>query len=89
MNDMVALLRPHNLAAKVGVNRFQNAGDFRTHAGSGPVSLAPHATNAIIDTLNFLKSIRGDLGLSKDFTDDFLKASARIAEGAFPAATRN
>ena len=49
MNDMVALLRPHNLAAKVGVNWFQNAGDFRTLAGSGPVSLAPHATGAIID----------------------------------------
>jgi hypothetical protein len=88
MNDMVALLRPHNLAAKVGVNRFQNAGDFRTLAGSGPVSLAPHATGAIIDTMNFLKSIRGDLGLAKDFSDDFLRASARVAERAFPAATR-
>src|SRR5690349_4428233 len=29
MNDMVALLRPHNLAAKFGVGTFQNAGDFR------------------------------------------------------------
>jgi len=87
MNDLVSLLRPHNLAAKVGVSRFQNAGDFRTLAGSGPVALAPHATTAIIDTLNFLKSIRGDLGLSKDFSDEFLKASARIADGAFPAAT--
>jgi hypothetical protein len=84
MNDLVALLRPHNLAAKAGVDRFQNAGDFRTLAGAGPVSLAPHDTGAIIDTLNFLKSIRGDLGLSKDFTDEFLKASARLADAAFP-----
>jgi hypothetical protein len=88
MNDMVSLLRPHNLAAKVGVNRFQNAGDFRTYDGAGPVSLAPHATDAIIDTLNFLKSIRGDLGLSKDLSDEFLKKSARIVETAFPAATK-
>lgn len=87
MNDMVALLRPHNLAAKVGVSRFQNAGDFRTHAGSWSVSLAPHATNAIIDTLNFLKSIRSDLGLSKDLSDDFLRTSARILESAFLPAT--
>jgi hypothetical protein len=84
MNDLVALLRPHNLAAKVGVDRFQNAGDFRTHAGSGPVSIAPHATNAIIETLNFLKSIRGDLGLSKDFSNELLQKSAKIAEEAFP-----
>ena len=86
MNDMVALLRPHNLAAKVGVGRFQNSGDFRTLPGAGPVSLAPHATDAIIDTLNFLKSIRGDLGLSQDFSDDFLRKSAQLANAAFPEA---
>lgn len=85
MNDLVSLLRPHNLAAKVGVSRFQNAGDFRTLAGSGPVALAPHATGAIIETLNFLKSIRGDLGLPKEFGDDFLRTSGRLAELAFPA----
>ena len=28
MNDMVSLLRPHNLAAKVGMAQFQNAGGF-------------------------------------------------------------
>ena len=31
-----------------------------------------------------LPSIRGDLGLSKDFSDDFLKKSAQIADAAFP-----
>ena len=55
MNDMVALLRPHNLASKVGVSRFQNEGDFRTDPDSGPVALAPHDTTKIIGTLNFLK----------------------------------
>jgi hypothetical protein len=79
MNDLVSLLRPHNLAAKVGVSRFQNAGDFRTHAGSGVVSLAPHATGAIIETLNFLKSIRRDLGLPTELSDEFLRESGRIA----------
>ena len=38
MNDLVALLRPHNLAKKIGVNGFQNAGDFRTYPQSGPVA---------------------------------------------------
>jgi len=84
MNDMVALLRPHNLAAKVGAGQLQNAGDFRTLAGAGAVSLAPHDANKIIATLNFLKTIRGELGLSKDFTDEFLKKSAAIADKAFP-----
>jgi hypothetical protein len=86
MNDLVSLLRPQNLAAKLGVQGLQNAGDFRTLAGSGPVAIAPHDVNAIIDTLNFLKSIRGDLGLSKDFSDEFLEKSARIVKDAFPTA---
>jgi hypothetical protein len=85
MNDLVSLLRPHNLAKKVGIGGLQNAGDFRTHQTSGPVSLAPHDANEIIATLNFLKSIRGDLGLSKEFKPEFLQHSARIAEAAFPS----
>lgn len=86
MNDMVALLRPHNLAAKLGVDGFRNDGDFRTLPEAGSVSLAPHATDAIIDTLNFLKSIRRDLGLPNDFNAEFLKARAKLASDAFPAA---
>lgn len=88
MNDMVALLRPHNLAAKVGVTKFQNAGDFRTHQGSGAVSLAPHDTNLNI-ALNFLKSIRRDLGLSTTFSDDFLEKSAALAERNIPVEKRS
>jgi hypothetical protein len=84
MNDFVALLRPHNLARKVGIKGLQNAGDFRTHPDFGPVHLGPHDTHRIIETLNFLKSIRSDLGLSKDFPDAFLKDCARKAEEAFP-----
>lgn len=88
MNDMVALLRPHNLAAKVGVTKFQNEGDFRTHRGSGAVSLAPHDTNLNI-ALNFLKSIRRDLGLSTTFSDDFLEKSAALAEKNIPIEKRS
>jgi hypothetical protein len=84
MNDIVALLRPHNLAKKVGIGRFQNAGDFRTDQKFGPVSRGPHDIIEIIGTLNFLKSIRGDLGLSKEFKPEFLQQSAKIAETAFP-----
>ena len=84
MNDLVSLLRPHNLAQKLGINGVQNAGDFRTMPGAGPVSLAPHDTTAIIATLNFLKSIRGDLGLSKEFPPDFLTDCAQKAAAAFP-----
>lgn len=84
MNDLVSLLRPHNLAAKVGVGMFQNAGDFRTDPKSGPVSIGPHDTDRIIGTLNFLKSIRGDLGLPKDFTPAFLEKCAKTAADAFP-----
>jgi hypothetical protein len=84
MNDLVALLRPHNLASKVGIDRFQNAGDFRTYAGSMPGLFAPHDTGEIIATLNFLKSIRGDLGLSKELTPRFLEERSRMAEEAIP-----
>jgi len=80
MNDMVALLRPHNLAKKIGVDRFQNAGDFRTYSGSGPVALAPHDVNKIIESLNFLKSIRRDLGLTPDLSPDFLRKASEIAQ---------
>lgn len=79
MNDLVALLRPHNLAAKMGVSRFQNAGDFRTHQSSGPVSLKPHDTNENI-ALNFLQSIRNDLGLTGSIDPDFLAVSAQKVE---------
>ena len=88
MNDLVALLRPHNLAAKVGVKRFQNEGDFRTHEPSGPVSLAPHDTNLNI-ALNFLKSIRKDLGLSPNLSDDFLEKAKKKAQAAIPKGERS
>jgi hypothetical protein len=89
MNDMVALLRPQNLAKKLGIDGVQNEGDFRTHPGSGPVALAPHDAGEIIATLNFLKSIRGDLGLSKEFTPDFLAERSRIAESAILSVEKN
>lgn len=82
MNDLVMLLRPHNFAAKVGVSRFQNEGDFRTHPGGGVVGIAAHDTKLNM-ALNFLKSIRGDLGLSKDLPDDFLEQCANKAAEAF------
>lgn len=82
MNDLVMLLRPHNLAAKFGIRRFQNEGDFRTHEGSGAVSITPHDTNLNI-ALNFLLSIRGDLGLSKELSDSFLADSIEIVEETF------
>lgn len=85
MNDVVALLRPHNLAKKVGIGGLQNAGDFRTMEGfSWKDPIAPHDTKKIIATLNFLKSIRGDLGLSKELTPEFLDEKSKIAEAAVP-----
>lgn len=84
MNDLVSLLRPQNLTKKLGIGGWQNAGDFRTHSTSPAVALAPHDATLIIDTLNFLKSIRGDLGLSKDFPADFLQKSSKLAAAAFP-----
>ena len=88
MNDLVALLRPHNLAAKVGVSRFQNKGDFRTHKDSGAVSLAPHDTNLNI-ALNFLKSIRKDLGLKAELSPDFLEKANQRAQAAIPKGERS
>lgn len=82
MNDLIALLRPHNLAAKVGVGKYQNAGDFRTHSESFRVSLTPHDTKLNM-ALNFLKSIRMDLGLSPDVPPDFLASCAKKADAAF------
>lgn len=84
MNDLVSLLRPQNLAKKVGIGAFQNAGDFRTMPNAGTVGLAPHDVTKIIESLNFLKSIRGDLGLSKDFSPEFLQRSTKLAQEAFP-----
>ena len=83
MNDLVALLRPHNLAAKVGVKKYQNAGDFRVHQGAGTASLTPHDTKANM-ALNFLISIRKDLGLSTDLKPEFLQRSSEIAESVIP-----
>ena len=79
MNDLVALLRPHNLAAKVGVGRFQNEGDFRTDASSGPVSTGPHDIQKNL-ALNFLQSIRNDLSLAGAINPDFLATKAEMVE---------
>ena len=82
MNDLVALLRPHNalkktkefltaspsLQAKLTgmmVPDIQNAGDFRTLKGGGTVGLAAHDIQKNM-ALNFVKSIRSDVGLSTD-----------------------
>jgi hypothetical protein len=61
MNDLVVLFRPHNLLAKLGMPVFQNQGDFRTDTSSWPVSLTPHDSDRILDTLNLVNSIRNDL----------------------------
>jgi hypothetical protein len=84
MSDPVAMLRPHNLVTKVGIDRFQNAGDFRTYTGTKTGLFAPHDAYEIIDTLNFLKSIRGDLGLPKELTPEFLQQCAKTADAAIP-----
>ena len=84
MNDMVSLLRPQNFAKKIGIGAFQNAGDFRTMPNAWPVGFAPHDVNKIIESLNFVKSIRGDLGLSKEFPPEFLQQCSRTAQAAFP-----
>ena len=88
MNDMVALLRPHNIAAKVGITRYQNAGDFRTHKDAMKVSLTPHDTNLNI-ALNFLQSIRNDIGITSPMSADFLEKSNQIAADQMPADHRN
>lgn len=84
MNDVVALFRPHNLAAKLGYQGLQNAGDFRNHDGFGPVGTGPHDIGEIVHTLNFLKSIRGDLGLSAEFPADFFEKNRKLAQAALP-----
>jgi hypothetical protein len=82
MNDLVALLRPHNLAAKAGSSRFQNAGDFRTLPGASAVSLSPHDVQQNM-ALNFVQSIRSDLGLSPELPRNFLQECAAVAEKHF------
>lgn len=82
MNDLVALLRPQNLAAKFGVSRFQNAGDFRTHSRSSVVSLSPHDVQLNM-SLNFLKSMRAELGLDPELPPNFLEHCAALAESQF------
>lgn len=81
MNDLVALLRPHNLAGKLGFPRFQNAGDFRTYGASGPVALEPHVVTNVVESLNFIKSIRMDLGLPGDLDPLYLRKAQEIAAG--------
>jgi hypothetical protein len=81
MNDLVALLRPHNLAGKLGFPGFQNAGDFRTYGASGPVALEPHAVTNVVESLNFIKSIRMDLGLPGDLDPLYLRKAQEIASG--------
>ena len=80
MNDLVALLRPQNLAAKVGVKSMQSAGDFRTD-GSGWKSvdplLRPHEAAKNMQ-LNFLKSIRRDLGLNPNYIPDVDELSKAV-----------
>jgi hypothetical protein len=83
MNDLVALLRPHNLAAKAGITQFQNAGDFRTHPGGGAVGIAAHDTVLNI-ALNFLQSIRNDLGFTKPIDQNFLDNCRKQAATHFP-----
>ena len=82
MNDLVALLRPHNLLAKVGVGRYQNEGDFRTMEGAGAVGIAPHDTGRNV-ALNFLKSIRGDLGLPKELSDGYIERAKEMGDELF------
>ncbi len=80
MNGLVALLRPHNLAAKLRVAKIQNAGDFRTHQGGGVVGIAAHDTELNI-AFNFLQSIRNDLGYTDLIDENFLnRARSTVAE---------
>ena len=83
MNDLVALLRPHNLAAKVGVGRYQNEGDFRTDKDSWAVSIGPHDTNKNI-ALNFMQSIRNDLGMTHPIPEGFLQKHVEATKDLFP-----
>ncbi len=80
MNDMVALLRPHNMAAKMGIQKYQNDGDFRPQPPAGSQGGPHDSVNNM--ALNFLKSIRNDLGKSPDISDRFLEKCARIADSS-------
>ncbi|MEO1497797.1 MAG: hypothetical protein AAFV43_11665 [Planctomycetota bacterium] len=84
MNDLVALLRPHNLSRKLGYRGLQNDGHFETLEDSWTVALRPHDSRIIIERLNFLKSIRNDLGLSADLSPELLAEAARLAEKSVP-----
>ena len=83
MNDMVALLRPHNLAAKLGITKFQNEGDFRTFKSAGAVSIKPHDIRENM-ALNFLQSIRNDLGSKSPIDGNFLKDRAEMIDKILP-----
>ena len=82
MADQWALLRPHNLAAKVGIEKYQNGGDFWTDDDSWKVSLGPHNTQKNI-ALNFLHSIRDDLNLPRNMEPEFLRKCAEKADPLF------
>ena len=98
MNDFVALLRPHNalkktkdalkssplLSHKISgalMPNIQNAGDFRTHKDGGVVGLHAHDIQRNM-ALNFVISIRRDLGLSVDVDPQALvkKSDSRVEE---------
>ena len=84
MNDLVALLRPHNLAAKIGITKFQNKGDFRTFEGTGVVGIDPHDIRENI-ALNFLQSIRNDLGSIVPIDGNFLKQKEDLIDEILPS----
>ena len=81
MNDLVALLRPQNLAAKVGMEKYQSAGDFRydpdSWRGVDPL-LRPHDSVKNMQ-LNFLRSIRRDLGLNPNFEGNIEELQKQLA----------
>ena len=94
----MALLRPHNalkktkdalkssplLSHKISgalMPNIQNAGDFRTHKDGGVVGLHAHDIQRNM-ALNFVISIRRDLGLSVDVDPQALvkKSDSRVEE---------
>lgn len=85
MNDLVALLRPQNLTAKIGLPGWQNKGDFRSMPGvpqSVDPKLRPHDMFELVETMNFLKSIRKDLHMNPELTEEFLNKCRATAEKA-------
>jgi hypothetical protein len=84
MNDLVALLRPHNAAKKIGIPGLQNEGKFGTLKTAPAISIDPHDIFLNIEALNFIPSIRGDIGLAKSLTAESLKEKAKLAHDAFP-----